>query len=114
MAEATQTYNLLKPLKEDYGTISNFVDGEFVAPQTDRFLDITSPLDGKVIGKVPLSTKAEVDKAVKAAHDAFWDWRSTPPLDRARCRCRASFCALMEATVVAGSVTQYNALTEGG
>jgi len=84
MAEATQTYNLLKPLKEDYGTISNFVDGEFVAPQTDRFLDITSPLDGKVIGKVPLSTKAEVDKAVKAAHDAFWDWRSTPPLVRAR------------------------------
>ena len=84
MAEATQTYNLLKPLKEDYGTISNFVDGEFVAPQTDRFLDITSPLDGKVIGKVPLSTKAEVDKAVKAAHDAFWDWRSTPPIVRAR------------------------------
>jgi acyl-CoA reductase-like NAD-dependent aldehyde dehydrogenase len=82
-----------------------------VAPQTDRFLDITSPLDGKVIGKVPLSTKAEVDKAVKAAHDAL---RSTPPIDRARCRCRASFCALMEATVVAGSVAQYNALTEGG
>src|SRR3974377_1326626 len=86
MAEATETkqFNLLKPFKEDYGTLRNFIDGEWVESQTERFLDIHDPATGGVIGKVPLSTKAEVDKAIKAAHDAYWDWRSTPPIVRAR------------------------------
>ena len=77
-------FNLLKPLKEDYGTLKNFVDGEWVAPQTERFLPVTDPTSGKVIAKVPLSTTADVEKAIDAANDAFWDWRSTPPIVRAR------------------------------
>lgn len=86
MAEVTETkqFNLLKPLKEDYGTVKNFVDGGWVEPRTERYLDIHNPATGGVIGKVPLSTKAETDKAIKAAHDAYWDWRSTPPIVRAR------------------------------
>jgi malonate-semialdehyde dehydrogenase (acetylating) / methylmalonate-semialdehyde dehydrogenase len=78
------TFNLLKPLKEDYGTIKNFVDGEWVAPRTERFLDVTDPATGKVIGRVPLTTRAETDAAIGKAHDAFWEWRSTPPIVRAR------------------------------
>ena len=77
-------FNLLKPLKEDYGTLQNFVDGEWVAPQTERFLPITDPARGKVIGKVPLSTTDDVEKAIDAANAAYWDWRSTPPIVRAR------------------------------
>lgn len=86
MAEATETkqFNLLKPFKEDYGTLKNYVDGEWVESKTKRFLDIHNPATGGVIGKVPLSTKEEVDKAIKAAHDAYWDWRATPPIVRAR------------------------------
>jgi malonate-semialdehyde dehydrogenase (acetylating)/methylmalonate-semialdehyde dehydrogenase len=85
MAQTTQTtFNLLKPLKEDYGVIKNFVDGEWVEVKTDRYLDIINPATAKSIGKVPLTPKAEVDKAIKAAHDAFWDWRSTPPIVRSR------------------------------
>jgi malonate-semialdehyde dehydrogenase (acetylating) / methylmalonate-semialdehyde dehydrogenase len=86
MAEVTETkqFNLLKPFKEDYGTLKNYVDGEWVESKTERFLDIHNPATGGVIGKVPLSTKEEVDKAIKAAHDAYWDWRSTPPIVRAR------------------------------
>ena len=77
-------FNLLKPLKEDYGTLKNFVDGEWVAPHTERFLPVTDPTSGKVIAKVPLSTTVDMDKAIDAANDAFWDWRSTPPIVRAR------------------------------
>jgi malonate-semialdehyde dehydrogenase (acetylating) / methylmalonate-semialdehyde dehydrogenase len=77
-------FNLLKPLKEDYGTLKNFVDGEWVAPQTERFLDVTDPTSGKVIAKVPLSTTADMDTAIDAANAAYWDWRSTPPIVRAR------------------------------
>ncbi|MBE3032163.1 MAG: CoA-acylating methylmalonate-semialdehyde dehydrogenase [Actinobacteria bacterium] len=77
-------FNLLKPLKEDYGTLKNFVDGEWVAPQTERFLDVTDPTSGTVIAKVQLSTTADVDRAIDAANAAYWDWRSTPPIVRAR------------------------------
>jgi malonate-semialdehyde dehydrogenase (acetylating)/methylmalonate-semialdehyde dehydrogenase len=38
----------------------------------------------KVIGRVPLSTATELDHAVKAAHDAFPEWRRLTPLARAR------------------------------
>jgi malonate-semialdehyde dehydrogenase (acetylating)/methylmalonate-semialdehyde dehydrogenase len=33
---------------------------------------------------VAYGTKEDVDKAVRAAQQAFWEWRTTPPLTRAR------------------------------
>jgi malonate-semialdehyde dehydrogenase (acetylating)/methylmalonate-semialdehyde dehydrogenase len=78
------TFNLLEPLKHDYGVVRNFVDGKWAEPKTDRYLDIRNPADGKAIGKVPLSTTAETNRAINAAQEAFWEWRSTPPIVRAR------------------------------
>jgi malonate-semialdehyde dehydrogenase (acetylating)/methylmalonate-semialdehyde dehydrogenase len=80
----TSEFNLLEPPKHDYGTLRNFVDGEWVEAKTDRYLDVTNPASGEVIGRVPLSTKEDMDAAIKAARDAWWDWRSTPPIVRAR------------------------------
>jgi malonate-semialdehyde dehydrogenase (acetylating) / methylmalonate-semialdehyde dehydrogenase len=37
-----------------------------------------------MLGEVPLSGRAEVDAAVRAARQAFPSWRATPPLERAR------------------------------
>jgi malonate-semialdehyde dehydrogenase (acetylating) / methylmalonate-semialdehyde dehydrogenase len=81
---AESTYHLLEPYKRDYGTIRNFIDGEWVASETERFGDVIDPAAGASIARVPMSTKAETDRAIKAAHDAFWEWRTTPPLVRAR------------------------------
>ena len=78
------TFNLLKPLKEHYGALKNFVNGEWVAPHTERFLDVTDPATAKVIAQVPLSAAADVEQAIAAANDAYWDWRVTPPIVRAR------------------------------
>jgi len=77
-------FNLLKPYKEDYGTLKNYIDGEWVEAKTDRYLDVTNPASGEVIGKVPLSSKADMDAAIKSSHEAWWDWRTTPPIVRAR------------------------------
>ena len=85
MTQAVESrFNLLKPFKDEYGTVRNFIDGEWVPSQTERFLDVIDPAIGASIAKVPLSTKAETDRAIQAAHDAYWDWRSTPPIVRAR------------------------------
>ena len=78
------TFNPLEAPKQHYGTLKNFIDGEWVTPETDRYLDVEDPASTETIASVPCSTKADVDKAIQAAQDAFWSWRSTPPVVRAR------------------------------
>lgn len=74
---------LEEPLKS-VQTLKNYIGGEWVESQ-GRIIDIVNPATQKVIGKVPVSTKGELDSAVEAARNAFPDWRRTPPLARARC-----------------------------
>ena len=45
-----------------------------------------NPATGEAIAEAPLSTKADVDRAVAAAKKAFEGWAATPPGDgRGRC-----------------------------
>jgi len=53
--------------------VQNFINGQFKASRAAK-LDVISPLDGKVISTVPLSTAAELDEAVRAAKNAFKSW----------------------------------------
>src|SRR4030043_1091041 len=64
--------------------VKNYIDGEWVDSQGE-IQDVVNPVNGKVIAKVPISTKEEIDAAVDAAKAAFPDWRRTPPAARARC-----------------------------
>jgi malonate-semialdehyde dehydrogenase (acetylating) / methylmalonate-semialdehyde dehydrogenase len=64
--------------------LENYINGEFVASETSTFGDVWNPAKGEKIAQVPYSTVEDVDRAVAAAKDAFWEWRSTPPLTRAR------------------------------
>ncbi|MDY6876633.1 MAG: CoA-acylating methylmalonate-semialdehyde dehydrogenase [Chloroflexota bacterium] len=74
---------LQEPIKETL-EIKNYIDGEWVASQGE-IKDVVNPATGKVIARVPISTKDEIDEAVDAAKEAFPDWRRTPPLARVRC-----------------------------
>ena len=44
--------------------------------------DVVNPATGEVIAQAPLSTKEDVDKAVKAARKAFETWQYTTPSER--------------------------------
>ncbi|MAG37632.1 MAG: methylmalonate-semialdehyde dehydrogenase (CoA acylating) [Dehalococcoidia bacterium] len=68
----------------DGRALRNYVGGEWATPQTAEYLDVTNPATGELLGQVPLSSQADVEQAVAAAHAAFSGWRRTPPLDRAR------------------------------
>lgn len=59
-------------------TVKNYINGKWVEPENTGYLDIENPSTGEVIGKVPLSTPAEVNHAIDAAADAFEDWSQTP------------------------------------
>ncbi len=71
--------NLLPVVKEHYGRMRNYIDGEFVESTSDRAGDVINPATAEVIATVPLSTKDEVTTAVDAAQDIYQEWRETPP-----------------------------------
>ncbi|MDN4522906.1 CoA-acylating methylmalonate-semialdehyde dehydrogenase [Fictibacillus fluitans] len=65
-------------------TLKNFVNGEWVDSRATDFLEVPDPATGNVLASVPISTKEEVDQAVKAAKAAFKTWRKVPVPKRAR------------------------------
>ncbi|MDM8522626.1 CoA-acylating methylmalonate-semialdehyde dehydrogenase [Desulfococcaceae bacterium HSG8] len=64
--------------------VKNYVNGEWTESESDTLGDVWCPATGEKIARVPYSTKADLDQAVRAAKDAFWEWRCTPPLTRSR------------------------------
>lgn len=55
---------------------NNFINGEFVPPSTNEYMDIQSPVDDSIIGSVALSNATDVDVAVQHALTAFQEWSS--------------------------------------
>ncbi|KPV62567.1 MAG: Methylmalonate-semialdehyde dehydrogenase [Candidatus Bathyarchaeota archaeon BA1] len=74
----------LPEVKKHYGKIKNYINGEWAESDSAQILDVVNPATSEVIAQVPLSTPDEVREAIRAARDAFWEWRETPPLTRAR------------------------------
>ena len=58
--------------------VKNYIDGKWVEPDNNGYLDVENPSTGRIIGKTPLSTIAEVNRAVDAAAEAFKTWSQTP------------------------------------
>ncbi len=67
-----------------FKTLSNYIDGEYVAVSTAQIQDVFNPATGEVIARVPLSAKEDLDRAVIAAKKAFKTWSKTPVPQRAR------------------------------
>ena len=64
--------------------IKNYINGEWQTSQSKNLGDVWCPAKGEKIALVPFSTAEDVDKAAKAAKAAYAEWRTTPPLTRAR------------------------------
>jgi malonate-semialdehyde dehydrogenase (acetylating)/methylmalonate-semialdehyde dehydrogenase len=65
-------------------TLSNYVGGAWVPSAAAEQLDVTNPASGEVLARVPLSTAAELDVAVAAAHAALPEWRAVSVIERGR------------------------------
>ena len=65
--------------KERY---DNYIGGEFVPPVDGKYFDNISPVDGKVFTQAAHSTKADLEKAVDAASEAFKTWSKTSVTER--------------------------------
>lgn len=61
-----------------------YVGGEWVKPTGSAGIDVVSPSDEEVVGRVPEGTTADIDAAVTAARRSFaaGKWRSLTPAER--------------------------------
>lgn len=57
--------------------ILNYIDGEFLHPVSNKWLDNYNPSTGKVYGKIPDSSEKDVELAYKAASEAFKEWSNS-------------------------------------
>ncbi len=62
--------------------LKNYINGQWVAASGSEVLDILNPAVNEVLGRVPLSTVEDVDRAALAAQTAFHSWRRTPAVER--------------------------------
>ncbi|HWP34645.1 MAG TPA: CoA-acylating methylmalonate-semialdehyde dehydrogenase [Thermodesulfobacteriota bacterium] len=62
--------------------VRNYVGGAWTTPQAREYLPVVNPATADTLARVPLSTAADVDRAVQAAARALPEWRRTPPAER--------------------------------
>ena len=64
-------------------TLQNFIDGRFVDSAEGQTEPVVNPATAETIAEAPLSTAADVDRAVEAARRAFPGWMAQTPGERA-------------------------------
>ncbi|HEV8178007.1 MAG TPA: aldehyde dehydrogenase family protein [Gemmatimonadales bacterium] len=64
-----------------YPSARNYIGGRSIDVAAKE-LDVVNPSDGSLLSRVPLSSAAEVDSAVRAAAAAFPAWSDTPIKER--------------------------------
>jgi len=74
------TEGALVHFKEQY---ENFIGGEWVPPVKGQYLDVITPITGKVFTRVPRSSSEDVELALDAAHKAKDSWGKAPVAERA-------------------------------
>src|SRR5215216_1688186 len=64
--------------------VRNLIGGEWEGRDGRETEPVYDPATGEVIAETPLSTREDVDRAVKKAEVAFPGWSGTPVVERAR------------------------------
>ena len=65
-------------------TIKNYINGKFVNPIENNWIDNYNPSNGEVYGQIPNSSKEDVENAYIAAKSAFPTWSKTTLEERSR------------------------------
>lgn len=78
-------------------TVQNYIAGQIVSSDSERFAPVYNPATGEQIKQVALSTQQEANEAINVAKQAFSTWSKTSPLKRARVMFQ--FKALLESNM---------------
>lgn len=67
-----------------FAGIQNYINGSFQNPISEEWLDNYNPANGMIYGKIPNSSKDDVETAYQAAKAAFPSWSQTTLEERSR------------------------------
>ena len=68
--------------RRDFGKLKLLIDGEWIDSESGEAHDVFNPAEGRAIGKIPFSTKEEVESATSSAERAFESWKEVPFVER--------------------------------
>ncbi|MGH7468566.1 MAG: CoA-acylating methylmalonate-semialdehyde dehydrogenase [Longimicrobiales bacterium] len=91
----------------------NFVAGQWVGASGTESLLVQDPATLDLLGRVPLSSAGDVERAVAAAASAFPAWRATPAIERARVLFRLKAMLEQNKEELARSLTREHGKTVG-
>ncbi|PAV85566.1 hypothetical protein WR25_12178 isoform B [Diploscapter pachys] len=77
MSFAEKARHLVEFPNGEHEALTNFINNEFVPANSKREMDSVNPATGKSWIKIPDSDREDVDRAVKAAQNAFKSWSTT-------------------------------------
>jgi acyl-CoA reductase-like NAD-dependent aldehyde dehydrogenase len=83
-----------------------YVDGAWVAPSGTGTIDVVNPATEQVIGRVPEGTPEDVDRAVRAARNAFDGWSRTGVEERGKLLTRLSEALAARSGEIAATITE--------
>ncbi len=69
-------------IKCNDNVFKNLINGEWVNSKENNYIDIYSPIDNSLVGKVPAMSKEEVDLAIDTAKTAQKEWSKVPINER--------------------------------
>jgi aminomuconate-semialdehyde/2-hydroxymuconate-6-semialdehyde dehydrogenase len=64
--------------------LANFINGRFIQPKSEEYIDVFEPATGQVYSKVPNSSSADINIAFQAANSAFPVWAELTVTDRSQ------------------------------
>lgn len=68
-------------IRNEERTFRNLINGEWIG--SEEYIDIKSPIDGSLVGKVPRLSKGEIDVAIKGCKNAKYEWKCKSNIERA-------------------------------
>ncbi|MGU5814160.1 CoA-acylating methylmalonate-semialdehyde dehydrogenase [Aeromonas hydrophila] len=67
-----------------FGDVPLHIGGEAYPSASEQWIEVTDPADQSLLARVPKATSAEIELAVRTAHNAYLLWREVPASERAR------------------------------
>lgn len=92
-------------MSNSYDQLHLFIGGEWIDAQGRATTAVVNPATGCEIGRVPLATAGDIDRALEVARLSFEEWRRTVPDKRAKILKRAADLILERAPHIAAQTT---------
>ncbi|MGY4495325.1 NAD-dependent succinate-semialdehyde dehydrogenase [Pseudomonas sp. TE3610] len=88
-----------------YAPLHLFIDGQWISAGDRATAAVINPANQENLGRVPLATEADLDRALAVTGPAFQVWRQTPPAERARVLKKAAELIRERAEYIATQMT---------